>query len=138
MPNPSSHTSLKPDLGAHFRRSGYSGNPIDFGDVPTDHITFLDEATMSITGTAVYDGSEYAVTFDIPMTLFEELFASAPASVIHVVTSGLERPHNFPATIVLPELFRVGVRARLGQPVRGAFEDFIPFIVSEVLPSLPR
>jgi hypothetical protein len=134
MPEPSSRASFKPDYGDHLRLSGYSGVDMDFHAVPTDHITFVDEETMSVTGNTVVAGTEYAATFDIPMSMFEDYFANAPDSMIHVLTRGLESGHDFPVTVVFPEPYRVGLRAQLGEPTAGVFEEFVPFLVSEILP----
>jgi hypothetical protein len=135
MPEPTSRASFKPDYGAHMHRSGYSGVDMNFYSIPADHITFLDEQSMSITGSTVVDGAEYAITFDIPMAFFEEFFANAPDHMIDVLTSGLEAGHDFPVTVVLPEPHTVSLRAQLGEPVEGAFEVFVPIVVSQVLPS---
>lgn len=134
MPEPSNPDSFKPDYGTYMRRSGYSGIDIDFHSVPVDHITFLDEDRMSLTGNVVRDSTEYALTFDIPMRLFEEFFANAPDSLIQVLTSGLNSGHDFPVTVVFPEPYSVGLRTHLGDPVDGVFEEFVPLVVSEVLP----
>jgi hypothetical protein len=127
---------FRPDFGAFMLKHGDPGTNLIFRDVSADHVTFLDVDTMSITGKTTLEGQAFAVTFDIPMALFDEFFADAPDSVMYLLAAGLHRVSDFPATIILMDRHLISFRARLGVLTRGAYETFVPFVVEEVLPRL--
>ena len=121
-----------PDYGAHLYRSGRTGIDIEFGSL-IDHVAFLNDSMIAVTGTTVDKGIEYAVTFNIPRRLFPQLFANAPDYTLDFLTRILRPAHDFPFIVVLPQPFAASFRTRLGDPVEGLFEGFIPLVVWEVL-----
>ena len=74
----STRSFLRPDYGTHLLQSGLAGRDMEFDAVIADHLAIVDDETMSMTGTAIAGGVSYAVTFDVPLRLFQDLFSTVP------------------------------------------------------------
>jgi hypothetical protein len=129
----SQDTRFKPDFGTKLLNAGYSDMLLEFALVPAHFVAFLDDGTMAVTGNLVSEGQTYKVTFDVPASLISDFFAGAPGWLKQFLRAIRPNADEIPI-VVLPELYQVGVRARLGKRVQGQFETFVPLVVSSILP----
>lgn len=128
---------FNPDFGRELLYAGYAGMLLDFPIVPAHFVAFLDDGTMAVTGSLISGGATYTVTFDVPASLISEFFRRAPGWLRRIIRAA-RRNNNGLRVVALPAPYQVGLRARLGKPVNGQLETFIPLIVSAVLPGPNR
>jgi hypothetical protein len=129
----SQDTRFNPDFGSELLNAGYSDMLLEFPLVPAHFVAFLDDGTMAVTGSLVSEGHTYTVTFDVPASLITDFFAGAPGWLKQIIRA-TRRNANGMRVVVLPELYQIGLRARLGKRVQGRFETFVPLVVSSILP----
>ena len=81
------------------------------------------------------NGTECAISFDIPNPLFEELLSTQDEQLSNMMRRMLSQN---PFRISIREPIIVNIAAVLGQPTKGieTTEDFVPFIV-ESFTNLP-
>ncbi|HCY74339.1 MAG TPA: hypothetical protein DHV28_00325 [Ignavibacteriales bacterium] len=127
--------NFKPDLGQHIKKG--------FGTYGTHHFYGAIIAELFYTGNNLYSFSctmtfeevTYAVTFDFTqMQLFELLQELGNEELITLILPVFGTAFIEPQKLILENNFiSVEVECILGQPVTGAYETFIPFIVQKFL-----
>jgi hypothetical protein len=85
-------------------------------------------STSCITG----DGKRYAVSFDFDDPMFRRLYYLLPAVDQALVTKAFAAPVDDFVFLQFASPVLVDMETRLGEPTEGAFEVFVPFVVTRV------
>ena len=127
----------KPDFGMYFSQlGGNAGTVIDFYDVPVDHILIINKTMFTVFSFKTWEGTQYAVSFDFDMQLLRHLYNKTTVEVQQQLWEGLSGVRKFPYTIWFSKPVRITLKATIGESQIAANEQFIPFIVQEILPSV--
>lgn len=118
-----------PDFGV---RAKMSGAPRDtnwvFMECPLDNFTRVTDSLLTSFARFNDHGTECAISFDIPNTLFEQLLSTCDE---HLSAQMRELLSRSPFCIAIGEPIVVNISAALGQPTSGlgTNEQFVPFLV---------
>lgn len=123
---------MKPDYGMYLVRSGVSKDiSQSFYDFPIDHLARVDRDIISTMKVIERDGNEFAVSFDVPKELFQELVMLFPKEDHPRLSEWISNP-----ALLHPEIeFDLPVRVKCINAILGdkqigqSGEHFIPFLV---------
>ena len=125
--------NFKPDYGLHLLKQDWEKDSMHhFYSVPIDHIQFIDKDLFSFVVNLVFDGQEFAVSFDFDGNMLLEIFNIASAQVQNELREFLIKKPVLPCTLELKDSFIVDITAKLGELQKVEFEEFVPMIIKKV------
>ncbi len=125
---------LKPDLGLHLHRLGFSHfEHIHFVLIPVGLVARVNDTTLTISGGYEIGDETFCASFDFHESLLPQLFAALPEPLITIVKDRLSR---FPFQADLrSNLPMVNLDCQLGESVElthDKTEHFCPFKVVKI------
>jgi len=127
--------NFKPDLGQHIKKGfGTYGTHHFYGAI-IEELFYTGKNLYSFSCTMTFEEVAYAVTFDFTqMQLFELLQSLGNKELMELILPVFGAPFTEPQKLVLGDhTILTQIECTLGQPVTGAYETFIPFIVQKFL-----
>jgi len=127
--------NFKPDLGLYMKNNLSAVDSHHFYSVLISELFYVAKNLYSVNCSITLDNDEYAVSFDFnEMQLFELLQNLGNEELMTLILPVFGVPFTEPQKLVLEDnVIAVEVECKLGQPVKGAYEIFIPFIVDKFI-----
>lgn len=126
--------TYKPDFGLYLSNDGMRQTvEHNFYNFSTDHITVISHGAYTMTNNILWVGTEYAVSHDFDNDMLEAMLLKMPPHVARHLKDELERDPYTQRTIELPQRVEIPLSAKLGELQVVAREEFIPFIVQQIL-----
>ncbi len=126
------NNSMKPDYGLNLIKNGLEKETEHyFYGLKIDHLNRLDKTTLTTVANTVSNGETYAVSFDIPAHLFNDLLEQFPEPTQSDVRIWLNDGEEWCYEFNAPQSLKV-VKATLGDlqtSTVGSKEKFIPLVV---------
>lgn len=126
-------TEMWPDLGDAYRQAGVtSSTELFFYTAEIRIISIIRKKELCASVGNDFEGRPHMATFDFNLDQFKLLIrglCDVEQAKEIIAEYQRTRPPNYltlPAPIIVP-----AIRCRIGRPVRGARESFVPFIVKE-------
>ena len=127
--------NFKPDLGQYIKKGfGTYGTHHFYGAIIKE-LFYTEKNLYTFSCTMTFEEVTYAVTFDFTqMQLFGLLQELGNEELMTQILPVFGVPFTEPQKLVLEDnIISVEVECKLGQPVKGAHEIFIPFLVQKFL-----
>jgi hypothetical protein len=127
--------NFKPDLGLYMQKNYSEVDLHHFYDVLINELFYVSKNLYSVNCAINMDKAEFAVSFDFnEMQLFELLQNIGNKELMSLILPVFGIPFTKPQKLVLEDnTISVEVECKLGQPVKGKYEIFIPFIVDKFI-----
>jgi hypothetical protein len=122
---------LQRDYGTHARRAGVGKDVfISFLDCPLKNLDKVRDNAFTATADHYSGGVDYLVSLDFDQRNLRKLLSFLPVRVADELREGLGRQ---PFQMALFGSIIISCHGRLRERVNGAFEDFVPIIVEDVI-----
>ena len=127
--------NFKPDLGLYMQKNYSAVDSHHFYSVLISELFYVAKNLYSVNCSITLDKGEYAVSFDFnELQLFELLQNLGNEELMALILPVFGVPFTTPQKLVLEDnVIVVEVECKLGQPVKSAYEIFIPFIVDKFI-----
>ena len=123
-----SKRDFKPDLGLHFYKLGYTSiTHYFYGSYFRDIVKVQDN--LFCTFTTCDFGEDYCLSLDYTQSILNEILSYLDADIKNMILQALSRQ---PFRIDLNGKLVVTVKTRMGELTKGAYEEFIPFIIDKI------
>ncbi|WP_158118960.1 type I restriction enzyme HsdR N-terminal domain-containing protein [Vibrio metoecus] len=122
--------SLYPDFGVHILKCGFDKDTIYYSpNVPINMIHRVNDFTFSLMVNQIFDGKEYATTFDFDMEMLEKILNLLQGNIAdNIIDDLMKQPYL--AKLNPPILFNM--QSELGFPIDTKYETIVPFIIRDL------
>lgn len=100
---------------------------------PMYHLVVMSEGSYTTTSNVTHhDGEDYAVTLDFDQKIFNQIIRLLPKNIGLPLQDAVEDKVRPMTKIDFPSPLNLFVETKLGKPTGNQYEDFIPFVVTNV------
>ena len=127
--------NMKPDYGKFLIESGIKKDlQHNFYDIPFDHLSRIDENTISTLANIEQNGQSFAASFDISKNNFSALLEAFPLQLEKNISEWINNPNSLHSSINFDVPFKIKhISAILGDFQKGQYgEVFAPMVVIEI------
>lgn len=119
------------DFGLQAKKMGVTcEEEIAFPGFPLQQLTRTADGYYIANSTCNIGGLECMITFDFGQEALDMILKALPASQASHIRTALTR---MPYAIDVDAKVRIHWNARLGEPIQGPYEEFIPMIVTKLV-----
>lgn len=96
------------------------------------HLVVISEGSYTTTSNIGHEGEDYAVTLDFDQRIFNQIIRLLPKHISEPLQDAVENQARPMTKIDFPSPLDIYVETKLGEATGNMYEDFIPFIVTNV------
>jgi len=102
------------------------------------HLVVVSEGSYTTTSNMPWGDEYYAVTLDFDQRILNQLLRLLPDRMSTPLQHAIEHQVKPPTMINLPSPIDIAIDTKLGEPTGNIHENFVPFVVVEMLAAEPR
>lgn len=101
------------------------------------HLVVVSEGSYTTTSNVGWGDEYYAVTLDFDQRILNQLLRLLPSKMSVPLQHAIEYQVKPPTKIDFPSPIDIAVKTKLGEPTGNIHENFVPFVVLEILAAEP-